>query len=147
MIKIELLCTVDDNGKIVSGRTNLIKALQSFAGKRIRLTIERQFKKRTPKQNNAFHGYVMAMLQERLIELGWKEAVSESWTKDLIKLQCLKTETVNELTGEVMPSIKPTSGLSTSEFMELLADIQQWAAEKLDLYIPDPNEQTEIELK
>lgn len=146
-MKAELFCTVDEHGKITLGRQKLIKALQSFAGKRVTLTIERQFKKRSGQQNRYFHGLVIPLIQQRLQELGWKEAISETWVKDLVKLQCLKTETVNELTGEVMPSIKPTSGLSTSEFMELLADIQQWAAEKLDLYIPDPNEQTEIELK
>ena len=146
-MKIELLCTVDDNGKIVSGRTKLIKALQSFSGKRVTLTIERQFKKRSGQQNRYFHGLVIPLIQQRLQELGWKEAISETWVKDLVKLQCLKTETVNESTGEVFETIRNTSGLTTSEFMNLIADIQQWAAEKLDLYIPDPNEQTEIELK
>ena len=146
-MKAELFCTVDDNGKITSGRQKLIKALQSFAKHKIRISIEEQFKKRTNPQNRYFHGLVIPLIQQRLQELGWKEAISETWVKDLVKLQCLKTESVNENTGEVFEAIRNTSGLSTSEFMNLIADIQQWAAEKLDLYIPDPNEQTEIELK
>ena len=84
------------------------------------------------------------MLQERLIELGWKEAVSIEWVKDLMKYQFLKMETANEKTGEVITSIRATSSLTTSEMMDFIADIQQWSAETLELYIPDPNEQTEL---
>jgi len=84
------------------------------------------------------------MLQQRLLDLGWKEAVSIEWVKDLIKYQFLKMETVNEKTGEVITSIRATSSLTTSEMMDFIADIQQWSAETLGLYIPDPNEQIEL---
>lgn len=84
------------------------------------------------------------MLQQRLLDLGWKEAVSIEWVKDLIKYQFLKMETVNEKTGEVITSIRATSSLTTSEMMDFIADIQQWSAETLELYIPDPNEQIQL---
>lgn len=84
------------------------------------------------------------MLQQRLLDLGWKEAVSIEWVKDLIKYQFLKMETANETTGEVITSIRATSSLTTSEMMDFIADIQQWSAETLELYIPDPNEQIEL---
>jgi len=53
-------------------------------------------------------------------------------------------ETANEKTGEVITSIRATSSLTTSEMMDFIADIQQWSAETLELYIPDPNEQIEL---
>ena len=84
------------------------------------------------------------MLQQRLLDLGWKESVSIEWVKDLMKYQFLKMETVNEKTGEVITSIRATSSLTTSEMMDFIANIQQWSAETLDLYIPDPNEQIEL---
>ena len=61
-----------------------------------------------------------------------------------MKYQFLKMETANETTGEVITSIRATSSLTTSEMMDFIADIQQWSAETLDLYIPDPNEQIEL---
>jgi hypothetical protein len=39
---------------------------------------------------------------------------------------------------------RKTSELATGEFMEYLEHVKQFAAETLDLYIPDPNEQLEI---
>jgi len=84
------------------------------------------------------------MLQQRLLDLGWKESVSIEWVKDLMKYQFLKMETANEKTGEVITSIRATSSLTTSEMMDFIADIQQWSAETLELYIPDPNEQIEL---
>ena len=61
-----------------------------------------------------------------------------------MKYQFLKMETANEKTGEVITSIRATSSLTTSEMMDFIADIQQWSAETLELYIPDPNEQIEL---
>jgi len=56
----------------------------------------------------------------------------------------LKDSIVIEATGEVLDGVRDTSSLTTSEMMDFIADMQQWAIEALDLYIPDPNEQTEI---
>ena len=143
-MKTELLIQIDDNGKVKVGRKRLIKALQSFSGLKVVLSIEKAKRKRTSPQNRYLHGVVFPMIQERLIELGWKEAVNIEWVKDLCKYQFLKKETSNEKTGEVITFVEATSALSTSEMMDFIADLQQWSAETLDLYIPDPNEQIEI---
>ena len=143
-MKTEITIKVGDNGKVEQGRRTLIKALQQFAGLKVVLTLEKFKRKRTTPQNAYLHGVVFPLVQQRLLDLGWKEAVDIGWVKDLMKYQFLKVETANEKTGEVITSIRATSSLTTSEMMEFIADIQQWAAEFLDIYIPDPNEQIEF---
>ena len=143
-MKTNLIIQLDQQGKVIAGRRRLIQALQSLSGQRVLLTIEKYKRKRTSSQNRYLHGVVFPMLQQRLLDLGWKEAVSIEWVKDLIKYQFLKMETVNEKTGEVITSIRATSSLTTSEMMDFIADIQQWSAETLGLYIPDPNEQIQL---
>jgi len=44
----------------------------------------------------------------------------------------------------VMKIPRKTSELATEEFMEYIEHVKQFAAETLDIYIPDPNEQLEI---
>ena len=143
-MKTNLIIQLDQQGKVIAGRRKLMQALQSLSGQRVLLTIEKYKRKRTSSQNRYLHGVVFPMLQQRLLDLGWKEAVSIEWVKDLIKYQFLKMETVNEKTGEVITSVRATSSLTTSEMMDFIADIQQWSAETLELYIPDPNEQIQL---
>jgi hypothetical protein len=47
---------------------------------------------------------------------------------------------VDPETGEVMKIPRKTSDLSTQEFIDYTEQVKQFAAEKLDLYIPDPND-------
>ena len=52
---------------------------------------------------------------------------------------------VNE-SGEFIEIIRSTTSLSTSEFMDFIAEIQQWTSEFLGVYIPDPNEVLELDI-
>ena len=107
------------------------------------VTVERKYNKRSNQQNRYFHGVLIPLVQEGLIDAGWNEAKSFEWTKDFIKLNCLLREYVNDKTGEVKQSIGRTSELTTSEFMDMIETIAQWASENLSIYIPMPNEQIE----
>ena len=46
---------------------------------------------------------------------------------------------LTDIQGE-LPKVKSTSELTTVEFLDYIALIQQWASEFLDCYIPEPNE-------
>lgn len=145
-MKITYFGSVDENGKLkITNHNVFLSDLKNFCGKQIRLTIEPKSKRSLP-QNSYLHGVVIPIVKMHLLDLGWKEARSNEWVKDYIKYNCLIKETVNELTGEVIKSLGETSGLTTSEFMDFIADVQQWAAEKLDLQIPSPGEIIEMEL-
>lgn len=139
--KLEIFVQSDASGRIISGKKNLQRAFEIFAGKRFTVVLDVLRKRRSGQQNRFFHGILLPLVSERLIEMGFNEAKSLEWTKDFVKYNCLLRECVSKTTGEVIKSLGQTSELTTTEFIEFIADIQQWAAERLDLYIPEPGEQ------
>jgi len=141
-MKFEIPCHVKDNKPNNAKKLN--EAFRALNGKDVIVTIQKRRSKRSDPQNRYFHGVCIPIIQQGLLDAGWNEARSAEWTKDFIKMNCLVKSYTNELTGEVKDSIGKTSGLTKSEFMDLIADVQQWAAENLGIYVPDPNEQTEL---
>lgn len=112
--------------------------------KDLAVTIEVKLKRnvRSDVQNAYYWGVVVAMIVERLRELG--HDVDRDLTHEFLKGRFLYSELTDPNTGEVMRIPKKTSDLATGEFMDYLEHVKQFAAETLDLYIPDPNEQLEI---
>ena len=144
-MKSEIFCDVSETGELsLFKKKEIRKCLQGFAGKRIIISLERLYNKRSNQQNRFFHGVCLPILSKGLIDIGYNEAKSLEWTKDFIKANCLMVEIPNPDSGELMKSIRRTSELTTSEFMDLIADIQRWSMQTLNIYIPDPAEQTEI---
>ena len=113
--------------------------------KDLAVTIEVKVKKyrRSNEFNNYYWGVVVAMIVERLRELG--HDIDRDLAHEFLKGRFLYSELTDPSTGEVMRIPKKTSELATGEFMEYLEHVKQFAAETLDLYIPDPNEQLQIE--
>ena len=108
------------------------------------MTIERKRRKRSLMQNAYYWGVVVPLVKEGLLDVGYRmttEAVHE-----YLKGQFSITEIVNERTGEVLKSIGGTSQMTTSQMMDYFAEITQWAAEYLNVQIPQPNEQLKIEI-
>lgn len=145
MAKLIYFGTVDENGILkLTNKNGFANDLKDFIGKEVRLTVERKAK-RSNALNAYFHAVIVPIIKQALIDAGWREAKSDEWVKDFIKYHCLVKEFVSEQ-GEVIKSLGKTSELTSGEFLELIADCQKWAAEYLNVYIPDPNEQTEIDL-
>lgn len=143
-MKLQYFGQIDETGKLnLTNNKGFLSDLKALAGKWIVLTVENK-SKRSNKQNSYFHGVIIPIVKEHLLDLGWKEARSNEWVKNYIKYNCLIKEVANEETGETIKTLGETSGLSTGEFMEFIADVQQWCADKLDLYIPDPGEVLEM---
>lgn len=143
-MKTEIFADVKEDGSLsTSKRLEAQTAFKSLAGKRVKITIERAYNKRSNNQNRFFHGVCLPLIGDALLELGYNEGKNMEWVKDFVKVNLLTTE-MPDKHGEIRKFVRPTSGLSTSEFMELIADLQQWAAENLDLIIPDPNSQSEL---
>ena len=141
-MKFEIPCHVKDNKPNNAKKLN--EAFRALNGKDVIVTIQKRRSKRSNAQNDFFHGVVIPIVQQGYLDAGWNEARSADWTKAEIKKFCLIRQAVNEKTGEVKDYVGDTSGLTKSEFMDFIADIQQWAAENLGIYVPDPNEQTEL---
>jgi midasin (ATPase involved in ribosome maturation) len=143
-MKIQIISNVI-NGKLNRNRNLLIDAIQSFEGKEISITIEKAKKQRSNCQNAYYWGVVIKIVKSCLKSSG--NILSDNDTHDLLRLKFLKaTINVNETTGECIERIKSTTELSTSEFMEYIAEIQKFAAEYFNTIIPDPNENLILDL-
>jgi hypothetical protein len=126
--------------------TNLIKdAIQTFEGKQIVIKIEKAKKKRSTQQNRFYYGVIIPIVQNCLKEAG--HIMTNESTHDLIKLKFLKEALfVNEETGEVIERIKSTTELSTSQFMDLLAEINNFTFEYFGVTLPTPNDDLTLKL-
>jgi hypothetical protein len=125
------------NGKLSKTAVELIQAaLRNFEGKRIEITIDKIKSTRSQQQNRYYWGGVVKILS---VELGY---TSEE-IHDLLKLKFLKRNIVIGVEEEVI--VKSTTELTKSEFMDYIASIQQWASE-LNIIIPDPNTQVDMQL-
>jgi hypothetical protein len=126
---------------------NLIKdAIQTFEGRQIIIKIEKFKKKRSTQQNRFYYGVIIPIVQNCLKEAG--HVMTNESTHDLIKLKFLKeTLFVNETTGEVIERIKSTTELSTSQFMDLLAEINNFTFEYFGVSLPSPNDDLILKLE
>lgn len=146
MVQLVYSFKIDKEGNVtIQNRDKFLKDMSNFPNTLFTATFKKASKKRTVRQNSFFHGIVVPIVKEHLLDFGWTQAYSNEWVKNYIKLNCLIIEDVNEETGETIKSIGETSELSTTEFMAFIERIQQWSIEVLDLYIPSPNEQLTID--
>ena len=139
------------NGNVKNGKFHIYRraefledVIRMFSGKEIRVIIEKKRKSRSIQQNSYYWGVVIPITRQGLLDVGYK--LSREETHDFLKEKFIKKEIINEETGEILGEVtQHTPDLTTSEFMDYIADIQQWAAEFLNIEIPDPGEQTKIE--
>ena len=137
-------------GKVENGRIILPSArfkeevTQAFEGRQIEVIVQRRRKRRSPEQNRYYWGVVITILAHSFKE--WNpqlvltpEDVHE-WAKERFLPMITDLELFELETPEGKKEMKRTTArLTTAQFMDYIALIQEWAAE-YSLYIPDPNE-------
>lgn len=141
-MKQEIFAQVGDEGILIHGKNILEKAIKIFAGQRIYITIEKQKKKRSIPQNRFLWGVVYDYVQRGMQQQGI--LASKNDVHEFLKHRFLKRDEIIVGHEEVFIFIKSTAELTTSEMMDYIAQIQQFAAEYLGVIVPDPNTQTEI---
>jgi hypothetical protein len=138
MQKITITTNVAD-GNLKRNRNLIIEAIKSFEGKDVLITFEKPKKKRSNPQNAFYYGVIIPIVQNCLKEAG--HVMTNESTHDLIKLKFLKEIIlVNEDTGEVVERVKSTTELSTSQFMDFVAEIRLFTTEYFGVDIPEPRE-------
>ena len=143
-MKYEIRSNVE-KGILKRNRNLLIDAINSFEGQNVVVTIEKAKKKRSNPQNAFWHGVVVKIMQNCLKDAGHLMTLEQ--THDLLKLRFLKeTILVNENSGEYVERVKSTTELSTTEFMELISNVQRFAIEYFNTEIPDPNQEIKMNL-
>ena len=129
----------------ISRRNEMQEALLAFEGKEFQITLEKKKKSRSLNQNGYYHAVVVPMVRQGLIDIGTKLTREE--THEILKMKFLKKEVVLEETGEILNYTGSSAELTTTQFMDYIAEIQQWAAEFLNIVIPDPASQANIEFE
>lgn len=136
------------NGSIKDGKISLPKnmaneMIQAFDGKQIEVTVRRKRKRRSNPQNAYLWGVVYQTIVNYLNAEGDEYYTVED-IHSLMGYSFLLKDTYDPNTGEVIGKrIVSTTKFTTTEMMDYVAQIQKWASETLDLYIPDPNEELE----
>ena len=139
---------IESNGHIKDGklfihyRAIFDEQIKQLPNCNVSIKVEQKRKKRSLEQNRYYHGVVVKIVYFGLLEAGW-QIENEKQAHEIIKELFFKKDVANKNTGEIM-TIKTTTKETTFSFMEKLKEIQQWASEYLNVYIPDPNEQTEL---
>lgn len=123
-------------------RGGFLKQISQFPDCSIELTVNRLSKKRSNNQNNYLWGCVIPLVRDRLVDLGHE--VNADLTHEILKLK-FNTKYLHNEEGEVVAEYGgSTTELSTTDFMIYLEKIKMWASSFLGIYIPEPNEQTEL---
>jgi hypothetical protein len=84
-------------------------------------------------------------VRQGLIDQGFDNFRNDESVHELLKYRFLKVDESNP-DGLFVERIKSTTELSTSQFMDYIAEIQRWASEFLNVYIPEPNEELMLKL-
>lgn len=133
------------NGKLdFKQRSNFLSDVSKFKDGDYILTIEKRKKKRSVEQNRYYWGVVVPLVKSGLNDTGWR--MTTDGTHEYLKNEFNIIEVVNERSGEVIKTIGSSTEMSTSQMMDYFAKITEWAAEYLNVNIPDPNEQLQIEM-
>ena len=102
-----------------------------------------QANKRSDQQNRYYFGIVVPLVQKGIKDLGTELTKEE--THEFLKAKFNYTEITNEETGEYVQVPRSTTILNKEMFSEYIAKIQQFAAEFLNINIPDPGQQMEVD--
>jgi hypothetical protein len=101
----------------------------------------KSIKKRSLKQNAYYWSVCVPMVLQGLRDVGYNDVKTNEDAHEVMKRLFLQKKFTNEKTGEEITLAGNSSDLKTVEFNTYLEDIWQWAAEYLNIQIPQPNEQ------
>lgn len=120
-------------GRVKSGKVNFVAAMawarevRSLEGQEVEVTIRKRRTQRSLKQNRAYFGLIVSAIAEHC---GYtKDEAHEALAWRFLRL------------GEPdapLPTRRSTADLTTKEFENYTAQVKQFAAEELGLFIPDP---------
>lgn len=102
------------------------------------------YNKRSTQQNRYYFGLVVPLIQKGINDLGHELTKEE--THEFLKSKFNLIELVNKDTGDYELIPQSTTRLNKEDFAAYIEKIQRWAADFLQLVIPDPNTQMEIDL-
>jgi hypothetical protein len=128
-------------------KQNFMNDIKDFNDKdRVWIVVEKYYSKRSLKQNNLLHLYLSEIAKETGMQL---EQIKDALKKKFLTVALTTKDgeiVADKESGEVLERVKGTSELTVVEFMEFTDNVRVWAMEFLGIYLPLPEEQTELKL-
>jgi hypothetical protein len=119
-------------------RRQMDRALAAWKDCEISFTIEKVHATRSHAQNAYFHAVVVAMVSDRT-------GYTPNEAKELLKAKCLPHDLAEQgINGRVIDGLViggSTAKLDKLQFIDFLDECVRYAAEHMDLVIPDPDPQ------
>jgi len=128
-------------GKINKGRLILETPdrfrvhLSRYEGQQVEFSLRKKKSQRSSEQNRAYFGIAVEILCEHT-------GFSREEMHEALKQKFASR--IDEKTG--LTIVESTASMDTVRFMRYYDDIQKWAAEFLNVYIPSPGEPPMVEL-
>jgi len=97
-------------------------------GKRVAVTVKRETKRRSIKENNYYWGVVIALMSD-----------VAGYTPEQMH-EALKWEHLRQHTDSKLPTVRSTTELTTVEMEAYLEACRRTGAECYGVYVPEPNE-------
>ena len=95
--------------------------------------------KRSSPANRYYWGVVVELIYLALKESGWE--VTREGTHELLRVRFLSEDRPIGNDGEFVTRVKSTTELDSKEFGEYVEACKRFAAEYLNVVVPEPNEQ------
>jgi len=143
MAKVRYHGVFDAKGKLQAAA--FANALNAFASRRVPvvLTVEEDKGKRSNTANAYYWGVIVEMIHAGMKDAGHE--VTREGTHELLKFRFLKEDRPLGNDGEFVTFVKSTTELNREEFGVYLEHCIRFAAEYLNVVIPEPGTQTELE--
>lgn len=123
--------------------------IRSFGhGKKVWITVENYYNKRSPSQNNVLHKYIGMIAKETGQDPKQvKSVLKNTFLKPRAWLDAQGEQMYNPDSGEVLTYIPSTTDISTIEMNDFWDKIRQWALDFLNLDLPLPEKVQKINYK
>lgn len=140
---MKFIGNISESGTLtIVNRKSFDEFVSQYAGKQVVIDVTKKISKRSDSQNRYYYGCVIPIIQQAFKDLGHK--ISKEDTHLFLRNRFLQQELITE-DGEVIGSrIKSTKELTKSAFGDYLFEITQFAAEILNVQVPNPNEQVNL---
>jgi len=143
MDKVIFNAQIRDQKLHIIHRSKLDQFVRECGWSQVQVTLSKKKKSRSLGQNAYLFGVCYPMIAEGIKE-AWGISLSKDEVHSFCKIKFCKKEIVDPNTGEVTTIPGHTSELSTTQFADYIADIQKFAQEYLNTYVPDPGKQIEM---
>lgn len=118
------------------------EALRGLTGRAVVLTVAEFRESRSNQANRYYWGVCVELIYAALKESGWE--ITREGTHELLKFRFLKEDRALGGDGEFVTFVKSTTELNREEFGAYIEHCIRFAAEYLNVAIPEPGTQMEL---